>query len=536
MPISARDGAPAGRQDRRRVVEAALAGFAAGGSPRRMPPPDGRLGVGDFPIGQLRLTLISLGPVFAGFGRYLSTRPDLLRRRHCTELALIADAGLPADPAAIDAHLHRQLGAPPSRRFFQFDTAARGVTLWTERHDAWVAPGVPATVTIVRPDAAEWLDRDLPLLSLLQPCLGVGVRAFADAAADYADTLRRRLDQTVQATALGRLAGDAAAANGFATPVCYHDHCAPGVLTTARCDGPTVAELSARGGLAEPAARAALGRRVAVAWLSQAVGGPLLPFDFEADRLVVSGDGLVLTGAVCELNGPAERIAFSRYVEAAAADHPDSAAAWIIDSAGAEMPPELEESLRRRFRQAVPFRDGEWSGDDRLAEYLLVQWRAAREADWPLSPHCLHVYRGIVAVARITNALAPDEDALLGAFQDVRLRRGLAEAAGALAPSGINERLDAAMRELINLPQKLDEVLTLAAEGRLRVKLHVPASRETRHVKQHTALLVASLVLVAATFSLVRHLAPSFGPAAERLGFVLLLVLGGWLLVAAARF
>src|SRR5215471_16388948 len=84
---------------------------------RRPAPPEGRLGASDYPVARLRATLVSLGPVFADFGRYLSSRVDLLPRRHCAELALIPDEGLPADPRVLAAHVQRELGAPISRHF-----------------------------------------------------------------------------------------------------------------------------------------------------------------------------------------------------------------------------------------------------------------------------------------------------------------------------------------------------------------------------------------------------------------------------------
>jgi predicted unusual protein kinase regulating ubiquinone biosynthesis (AarF/ABC1/UbiB family) len=526
--------ASSGRHDRRKTVEAALAGFARSRSARRVAPPDGRLGPDDYPIHGLRLTLASLGPVFASVGRYFAARPDLLPRRECGELALIADTAPAADPAALDACVERQLGAPPVRRFFQFDSRARDVTLWTERHDAWLTPGVPVVVTVVRPDAADWIESDLPLLSMVRTCLGIAPTAFEAAIVDFAHTLRARLDQTLQAASLAALAADAPSVGGFGAPACYRDHCAPGILTVERVEGPTVSDFVAR--RAEEADLAVLANRVASAWLRHALAGHVIPFDFDAGDVIVAEDRLVLTRAAFEAHSAAERARFSRYMNAVAADDPDAAASWIVDAAGASEPSSaIEEELRRRFRQAVPFRDGEWSGDDRMAEYLLVQWRAASETGWRLTPHHLHVYRGVGAVAGLAHALAPDEDALLSAFQDVRLRLGMSEAAQLLDPGAMTARLDSALREMVTLPQKLDEVLTLAAEGRLRVKLQVPESADARRVKQQTTLLVANLVVLTAIASLVRHVAPAYGPGLERAGVVALLIVGGWLLVAAAR-
>jgi uncharacterized membrane protein len=129
----------------------------------------------------------------------------------------------------------------------------------------------------------------------------------------------------------------------------------------------------------------------------------------------------------------------------------------------------------------------------------------------------------------------PDEDIVLAALQDVQLRRGLSEAATVFEPAAMGARFDTALREMVTWPHKLDEVLTLAAEGRLRVKLQVPEARENRTIRRQTILLVANLVLLVAVVSLVRHLAPAYGPWLERVGVIAMLIVGGWLLIAAAR-
>jgi hypothetical protein len=63
----------------------------------------------------------------------------------------------------------------------------------------------------------------------------------------------------------------------------------------------------------------------------------------------------------------------------------------------------------------------------------------------------------------------------------------------------------------------------------------VPEAQESRQVKNRTVSLVASLVILTGLTFVLRHVAPSWGPGVERLGFLLLLIVGGWLLVAAAR-
>jgi predicted unusual protein kinase regulating ubiquinone biosynthesis (AarF/ABC1/UbiB family) len=538
MGTLALHSATAASPDRRRAVVARLAAVGAPPKIRRTPPPEGRLGSDEYPLGRLRDALADLGPAFAGFGRYLSSRIDLMPRRDSVELANIPNRGVAMTPSAVEACVAHELGTPLERRFFGFSREPHDVTLWTERHHAWLAPGVPALVVLVRPDAAAWLQTDLPLLPLLQPWFNVPPTAFLAAVDDYAATLRRRLDQTYQAASLALLAGDTASyQSGFGAPLCYRDHCAPGVLTLERPSGVTLGDLMVDD--LEPVTTPAIGqdyaRRLASAWMRQALSGRVVPFDFGPRDIMVDGDRLVLIGAAFEPHTSAERARFLSYLNAIAADDPDAAAAWILDASASDGTDRHAEDLRRRLRQAVPFRDGEWSGDDRIAEQLLVQWRVAREAGWPLTAHHLHVYRGLHAAATLAGYLAPHDDAVLGALQNERLQMGLVEARRMMDPSTVTATLDRVLQEMAHLPQRLDDVLTLASEGRLRVKLHVPDADGTRYVRNRTTQLVASLVGLAALASIVRQFAPELGAGFERVGAIALLLFGGWLLIVAAR-
>jgi predicted unusual protein kinase regulating ubiquinone biosynthesis (AarF/ABC1/UbiB family) len=520
---------------RRRVVEARLAAFGRPQSARRVPPPEGRLAA-DERIAGLSAALVDLGPVFASFGRYLATRADLLARREALELSAIEDRGAPIPPGAVATVVRRQLGGSIEERFYRFDTVPHATTLWTERHDASLAPEVPVTVTVVRPDAAALLRVDLPELSLLGPWLGLPAPAFEAAIDDFAQTLQRRLDQTLQAASFIRLADDARSGGGFITPVCYRDYCATGVLTVARATGVPVATLPAAGQTPTGTMdREVAGERLTTAWLRQALGGRVVPFDFELRDVLLAGDRLVLLDAAFEPQTSAGQVQFLAYLKAVAAADPDTAWAWVGGAAAPGPGGEPEDELRRRLRQAVPFRDGEWSGDERLAEQALVQWRVTRESGWKLHPHQLHVFRGLHAVTAAAASLAPARDTLQSALESERIRLGLNQARDLVDVRGLPGSLDRLLRDLITLPQKLDDVLTLAAEGRLTVKLAVPEARESQRVRNRTVSLVSSLVTLTALALLLQHVVPAYGIYAERVGMVLLLVVGAWLLVAAAR-
>src|SRR5688500_17763493 len=92
--------APSDLKRRRRFVEERLREAGRPRLARRSPPPEGRLGADEQPMRRLREALIELGPVFAAFGRYLSSRIDLLPRRECLELAAIGDGAEALPPSA----------------------------------------------------------------------------------------------------------------------------------------------------------------------------------------------------------------------------------------------------------------------------------------------------------------------------------------------------------------------------------------------------------------------------------------------------
>lgn len=529
--------ATSGLKDRRKYVEAALAGLGAPAHPLRTPPPEGPLGADSYATPSLVRALPTLGPLFTGFGLHLASRADLVSRRDAALLSTLPDAADPMSPAAVDALLSRQLGRPRHQAYFDFQPVPRICRLWTQRHDAWLAPGVPVIVTVVRPDAAQWL-QDAPLLPLLRPWFEVSEARFQGAADEYVQSLTRRLDQTAQLAALATLAAEASSGTGgFSAPALYRDHSAAGVLTMEARSTPTLDDLLAdrTGPGASPEGARMLGRRVAGAWLRQVLGGRLVPYDLVADDILVEDDRLLLLGGSFEPHSASARRGLRTYVYSLAAGDPDIAGDWIMDGARRDDVDRHEEGLRRRLRQAVPFRDGEWSGDDRLAEHAFAHWRMAALSGWTLSTHHVRVYLGLHDVAALTAGMQSDEDAVAAALRDEQLRAGLAGARQALEPGAMAATVAERLQDALELPRVLDNVLTLASEGRLRVRLNVPEGASAARTRNRTVMMVATVVALTGLAVVARDVAPAFGVGVEKAAAVAVLVLGGWLLIAAAR-
>ena len=347
--------------DRRKAVEEHLRALGRPHAGRRAPPPEGRLSAGEQSIGRLRAACENLGPVFTEFGRYLSSRVDLLPRRDCMELEATGARGDTRPPADSAAILREHFGATPEVLFASFSLTPRVVTRWTQQHDAWLSTDAPVIVTIVRPDAEALLDADLPLLPMLAPWIDAPTPAVAAAVEDFSLTLKHRLDQTQQQLAFTRLATHSRADGLLDAPRCYPELCSANVLTIARLESPSLATVIVDGGVppfGEAIDPAAVAKQLAAAWLRLAVSGRSVLFDFDLNDIVLRDGRLVLVGGAIEPMTDAESPEFLKYLLAGAIDDPDSALDWIATEAVAGLFGLPEDSLRRRLRQAVPLRDG----------------------------------------------------------------------------------------------------------------------------------------------------------------------------------
>jgi ubiquinone biosynthesis protein len=522
--------APAGR---RRTVEERL---RAAGAARRPAPPEGRLGKDEHDVEDLRDALQALGPIFASFGLYLASRVDILSRRTAAELGKISTLAPPSAPAAVAMLIRREMGAAPGDCFHMFDPEPIGSDLLFQIHTAWLPPSIPVVVRIVRPEIDDLIASDLPLLSLLERHLPIAEGRLDEAIDDFGLMLQRKLNQIGQADFYTQLALDRRAAGALDAPICYRDQSTPHVLTMERVDGVAIG-YAFREGLASTLVasgdRESTIRRLCAAWLRQAVEGRVIPTDFGPHDVVLQPNRMVYVGTGFEPQTADGRVRFLSYVGAVAGDDPDTACELVVGESEPRRGHLPVDDLKRRFRQAVPFRDGESSGGDSLGEQLLVQWRVAAQSGWRVQPHLLQIYRGVQALTECAGALAPGKDVLMLAFQDVRLHIGLNEAQQLLNPLSLPATLDSLLANMVNLPQKLDEVLTLAAEGRLRVKLNLPASQEQRRLRNQTVSLIAGLSVMVSLAFLFRLLVPDPGVAAEQVGAVALLAAGLWLLNAA---
>lgn len=533
----------AATQARRREVERCLAELGLAGGPQGLAgeaaPPhfDGSFGR------RLRLALERLGPVFAAFGRYVGSRPDLLPLADCLELLQTAEPMPPMPPmppAAVGALVESETGQPLGEVLEEIETLPLDLGLVSQTHRARLPGGWGALVRLVRPDFGERLERDLPHLPLLAAAFGREGRPFPiePAIAGFRQALAARADLQAAAGALRALRVEAMRLGSLRLPRIVL--ATPRLLCLERLEGMSLA--GAEPSLALPAERADLARRLWLAWLYPALRGKAFPVELEAREVLIFSDGSIGLQAGTFASLPsASQSSLHGYLEAAAAEDPDEACARLLQEME-PAPPGAEPELRQRFRQSVAFREGGWGSaydGQSLAEQLCVQWRLAEELGFRPRPHLEAFYRGLFALAVAVRPLAPpDRDPLREALENLRLLAAV-DQFGRMADFGrLRRGFESYAAALADLPMMMDGALSQVAEGRPRLRIEVDertAGAQRRSGSRALPLALALALFAVALVTVRLGAAPQTGPWFEAAGATLFTILGGLLLRALGR-
>lgn len=477
----------------------------------------------------LAAALADLGPAFAGFGRYLGHRRDLLTARQCRVLARCETPADVGTGETVEQVLERELGAPPRELFARFAARPVARTPLVQVHRARRGDGTPLRVRLIRPGVAELLERDSPALNLLQRAWPGRRQELEELTADYRRHLDAWLDGDAQARSLAELAVSEVGADLYRVPRVDARRSAGRVLTVER---PPAEPVAAAGGT--PTEASALARRLCLWWLELALGGGRFPLQAE---VMVLADGRLcpLAGCFPALGGARGR-ELAGYLRAMALGDPDRACEHLARAAGVADGPPAE--LRRRMRQGVPLRDG--GAGDLLERRLFLAWRDLRrcgvEPPWEVDAF----HRGLSWVTelahraedgRAEDSRAHDSaDPLRDAVQDLRWRDAWTELAGLAEPGRLLASLESYAEAASLLPQGLERALD-GGDEMLRARPVEPAAPAARYRPTGVALVLAMLAVALATPPLTAALPAGAGGWAEVAGGILFAALAVGLLL-----
>src|SRR6185295_5660953 len=323
-----------------REVEECLARWELLGRPR---PVDGPAAEEE-PFGRrLRGALHELGPVFSAFGLYLASRVDLLPAADCLELAALPDQVPPMPPEVFQGRVAAELGRPAETVVAALEPEPWDSRLLVQAHRARLADGQAVVLRLVRPEAAEAIERDLQRLPWLAggfALLGWSEGLLDEAIADFQRSLRAVTDFAAIAEALGLLAADAEGFGMLVPPRLRADLTTARLLTVEDPGGFDLAAAAAAAASGEDGGRRReLARRLCIAWLRQALEGCVFPLWLpEADpRCFADGRLAFLAGAFARPPQP-DRTNVRGLLIALASREPDDACSYLLREMVPEAP------------------------------------------------------------------------------------------------------------------------------------------------------------------------------------------------------
>jgi hypothetical protein len=460
---------------------------------------------------RLRTTMEDLGQTFALFAAYLGSRIDVLPLKDCVELAGAGSQGAPLSQSALEEVLNRELPGVLDR-FVELDATPVRRTATAEIRRGRLVDDSRVQVEILTVPFDQ-LAHDVDLLPLAGAVLDgrmseAAIRSVLD---DFVTITRRAHDLRgrilTSVSACSQKADRAALLMAMPRP----DLCSAHVLIS---DIPEQASP-----LEDPASLASdhasqLGRPLLAAWLQQALFGGLYPVVTLGERPLLTGFQMVVTGDVARLC-PGAQCALTSQFLAVAAEMPDKAWASLRSELCASDSAASDDEMQRAFRRLVPFRDDPDGGSgSSLADSIFMQWRLATESGWLPSPQLASFYRGMFGLVMAVCPSMHHRDLLAESAADLEMAANLRQFEVTIDGAQLMMQMERQMALLLDLPQKVDRLLTAAAEGNMRVHFLAPAAaRQTAPPPCSPALAV---LLVFAAGGLI---VGSYIPGGEAPGF-----------------
>jgi hypothetical protein len=132
---------------------------------------------------------------------------------------------------------------------------------------------------------------------------------------------------------------------------------------------------------------------------------------------------------------------------------------------------------------------------------VFLQWRIASQHGWLPAAGVVPFYRGLFGAVSGAPESSPGDDVLAEAISSLRMQSDVRQLGAWMADSDVMSTVERQMALLIELPHKLDQLLSVAADGTVRVQLmtdNVSASQRNRAATAVAVLLLAAAFMVLA--------------------------------------
>lgn len=190
----------------------------------------------DVPAENLASALEVLGTCFIKLGQLMSTRPDFLPAHYITALSRLQDTVTPTPAEQITQIIERELGAPLTELFRDFDCTPLATASIAQVHKATLHDGSPVVVKVLRPGVRRQVEIDLEVMQevarFATRYTPLGTRfGLLQMAQELKQSLRQELDFVQEAENTQLISQGIREFEHLTTPQVYREYSAECVLT-----------------------------------------------------------------------------------------------------------------------------------------------------------------------------------------------------------------------------------------------------------------------------------------------------------------
>ena len=490
--------------------------------------------------------LEALGPVFASFGLYLASRPDLLTLADCVKLAAISNHSGPAPRDEVKQLVRAELDSRTAvgtmqPTFVTFEPEPFESRLLYQCHYGELDNGDLVVVKIVT--ARNQLNQDLKLLGQVVDAVTPRLtdpHQFQKTVGDFRLAINEFVNCENAAESLETLALDTRDRESLCVPKVYRELCSQNILVTERLHGlrldkyiaqrrspgePPVDPGSHTGGVIPDE----LARLLCDVWLRQAFDGSMLPVDIRPENILIrSATEIAILGGTFVSIPAASRRNLLDYFIAVATDEPSKALTCLVREVDSTNRNISESTLDRLFRQLVAFRDGGWDDGGRancLSDTLFAHWRLASQSGFRPLRHLIQIFRGTIHIASLARRVAPHRDSLLEGVKDLRMTKLLNDIGMMMEPGYWGGQMDRLAALMILGPQHLDGALKAFSDEKTTSVANANKVQHRASAPRNPLLLL--LLVFATPYLFYDQLADLIAPPwAERLAALIVVAAG----------
>lgn len=161
---------------------------------------------------RIRMMLEELGPTFVKMGQVLSSRPDLVPPDLTRELTRLQDKIPSFEFELVKQIIHSEFGKPFDEVFHSMEHTPFASASIGQVHRAMLDETTPIAVKIQRPGIRKIIEVDLEIIHYLAQVMENNIEEIAifrpvKIVEEFASTLEKELDYTVEAANMERMAG-----------------------------------------------------------------------------------------------------------------------------------------------------------------------------------------------------------------------------------------------------------------------------------------------------------------------------------------